>query len=195
MASSITLEKFESGDIVFWLRQFERCTSANNWNDNKELAVLPAFLRGPAATHYHALAAEKKDTYAHLTKYLREALCPAVDREKHFASFEQRVLRPHEDPSLFLWDLTDILAKGDPDMKDDARDALLARQFMRGLPGDLRLKLLEGKPTPSLREMTDFVQRFRAVHHPYERNTSAAYATTAPQPTQSPLTLIFFISF
>ena len=186
MASSITPEKFESGDIVSWLRQFECCASANNWHENKKLAVLPAFLRGPAATYYHALADDKKNTYANLTKSLREALCPAVDREKHFAAFEQRILRPHEDPSLFLWDLTDTLTKADPALKDDARDALLSRQFMRGLPADLRLKLLEHNPTPSLDEMTNFVQRFRAVHHSSDRNPSVAYATTASQPPQSP---------
>ena len=186
MASSITPEKFESGDIVSWLRQFECCASANNWHENKKLAVLPAFLRGPAATYYHALADDKKNTYANLTKSLREALCPAVDREKHFAAFEQRILRPQEDPSLFLWDLTDTPTKADPALKDDARDALLSRQFMRGLPADLRLKLLEHNPTPSLDEMTNFVQRFRAVHHSSDRNPSVAYATTASQPPQSP---------
>ena len=68
MASSITPEKFESGDIVSWLRQFECCASANNWHEKKKLAVLPAFLRGPAATYYHALADDKKNTYANLTK-------------------------------------------------------------------------------------------------------------------------------
>ena len=190
MASSITPEKFESGDIVSWLRQFECCASANNWNDNKKLAVLPALLRGPAATYYHALADDQKDTCAHLTKYLREALCPAVDREKHFTTFEQRILRPHEDPSLFLCNLIDTFTKADSDLKDDARDALLSRQFMCGLPADLRPKLLENNPTPSLDEMTDFVQRFRAVHHSDDRNPSVAYATTAGQPPQSPLKLM-----
>ena len=82
----------------------------------KKLAVLPAFLRGPAATYYHSLAADQKDSYANLTKHLREALCPAVDRERYFADFEQRVLGPQEDPSLFLWELKDILSKANPDL-------------------------------------------------------------------------------
>ena len=130
----------------------------------KKLKLLPAFLRGPAAQYFHSLADDKKDTYANLVKNLKAVLCPAVDREKFFSDFEQRKLRPNEDPSLFLWTLTDILSKADPDLNDEARTALLSRQFMKGLPSHLRLKLLENNPTPSLEEMTAFVQRFRAVY-------------------------------
>ena len=164
--TSITPEKFDSGDFVSWLRQFDCCAAANGWNDTKKLAILPAFLRGPAASHYYSLTGDQRDTFASLVEHLRAALCPAVDREKYFAAFEQRFLRPQEDPSLFLWDLKDTLLKANPDLAEDARDALLSRQFMKGLPPDLRLRLLEHNPTPSLVEMQSFVQRFRAVHWP-----------------------------
>ena len=151
--SSINPEKFETGDIVSWLRQFECCATANSWNDEKKLQVLPAFLRGPAATYFYALSDEAKDTYAHLKANLQKALCPEVDREKYFAEFEHRHLRPEEDPALFLWSLQESLTKADPSLGDSAREVLLARQFMRGLPEGLRLKLLESNPTPSLKEM------------------------------------------
>ena len=164
MTSSIVPEKFDSGDIASWLRQFEVCATANSWDADKKLKVMPAFLRGPAATYFHALDDNQKDTYEKLTKNLTQVLCPAVDREKFFTDFEQRILRPNEDPSLFLWELKNILAKADPTMKADASTALLSRQFMKGLPPSLRLKLLECNPTPTLTEMTDFVTRFRAVH-------------------------------
>ena len=190
MTSSVVPEKFDSGDIVSWLRQFECCASANSWNDTKKLAVLPAFLRGPAATYYHSLAADQKDSYANLTKHLREALCPAVDRERYFADFEQRVLRPQEDPSLFLWELKDILSKANPDLQAEAREALLSRQFMRGLPSLIRLKLLENNPTPTLVDMTAFVQRFRAVHrHDDASSFVQAMQTSTPvgPPAEGPL--------
>ena len=164
MASSVVPEKFESGDIVSWLRQFEVCATANSWDAEKKLKILPAFLRGPAATHFHAMDGDKKDTYEKLTKNLTEVLCPAVDREKFFTDFEQRLLRPNEDPTLFLWELKTILAKADPTLTDAASTALLSRQFIKGLPPSLRLKLLEHNPTPTLTEMTDFVARFRAIH-------------------------------
>ncbi len=80
------------------------------------------------------------------------------------ATFERRRLRPNEDPSLLLWELEDLLTKADPDLSEEAKQALLSRQFMKSLPEDLRLRLLEHNPTPSLSDMRDFVRRYRAVH-------------------------------
>ena len=133
-------EIFDSGDIVSWLRQFEVCATANSWDDAKKLKVLPAFLRGPAATYFHALEDGQKDTYGNLAKNLTQVFCPAVDREKFFSDFEERILRPNEDPSLFLWELKNILMKADPTLEDGERTALLSRQFMKDLPHSLRLK-------------------------------------------------------
>ena len=94
MATSITPEKFESGDISSWLRQFEVCATANSWDNDKKLKVLPAFLRGPAATHYFSFSDAQKASYNELKKSLVAALCPPVDREKYFTEFESRSLRP-----------------------------------------------------------------------------------------------------
>ena len=64
-------------------------------------------------------------------------------REQHYREFEQRVLRPNEDPSLFVWNLRQLLDRADPDLTEDVKTALLSRQFMKGLPTTLRLRLLE----------------------------------------------------
>ena len=147
---SVVPEKFETGDFAAWLRNFERCAIANGWKEDEKLKKLPAFLRGPASSYYFSLAAEHKDTY--------------VAREHYFAEFEHRCLRPNKDPSLFLWDLREILLKADPDLSEDAQTALLSRQFMKGLTDDLRIRLLEHDPTPTLKTMEEFVQRYRAIH-------------------------------
>ena len=162
-ASTIQPEKFDSGDIVTWFRQFECCATANNWNEEKRLRVLPAFLRGPAATYFHALPNEAKDSYQHLKESLQACFCPIVDRERNFSEFESRRLKPGEDPTIFLWNLKELLSKADPSLQENAREALLSRQFMRGLPEGMRLKLLEANPTPSLEEMEKFAKRFRAI--------------------------------
>eukprot|EP00794_Sanderia_malayensis_P018438 gene18438-20287_t len=112
----------------------EVCATANSWDATKKPKVLPAFLRGPAAAHFHAFEDDQKDSYAHLAQSLREVLCPAIDREKFFAAFDQRIMRPNEDPSLFLYDLKDALSKADPTLQEDARHALLSRQFLKGSP-------------------------------------------------------------
>ena len=161
---SVVPEKFETGDFAAWLRNFECCATANGWKDDDKLKKLPAFLRGPASSYYFSLAAEHKDTYAHLITQLKKVLCPVVARERYFAEFEHRCLRPNEDPSLFLWDLREVLLKADPDLSEDAQTALLSRQFMKGLTDDLRLRLLEHDPTPTLKTMVDFVQRYHAIH-------------------------------
>ena len=53
-------------------------------------------------------------------------------------------------PFAILWRLKYLLRMAEPDLNPDAIDALLRRQFMRGLPPPLRLKLLESDPTPDL---------------------------------------------
>jgi len=54
--STILPEKFESGDIVLWLRQFETCATANDWQAQDKLTKLPAFLRGRAANLFLRVA-------------------------------------------------------------------------------------------------------------------------------------------
>ena len=94
---------------------------------------------------------------------MRRALCPQAKRENFFAEFEQRKLRPEEDPSVYKWELENILSKADPSLSNDAKTALLTRQFSKGLPTTLKLKMLEHNPTPTLDEMVEFTQRFRAL--------------------------------
>ena len=162
-SSSIYPEKFENWDIVLWLRQFDTCALANGWSDTDKLRKLPAFLRGRAATYYYALRDEQKQSCDDLARHLTESLCPKVDREKFFAEFEQRTLRPGKDPAVFLWKLTQLFKKANPSLSVDGRRALLKRQFMRGLPTKTRLKLLEQDATPSLDAMVSFAQRFRVI--------------------------------
>ena len=151
--SSIHPEKFESGDIVLWLRQFDTCALANGWSDTDKLRKLPAFLRGRAATYYYALRHYQKGTYSALAKNLTESLCPQAERENFFAEFERRTLRQGENPAVFLWELTQLLQKANPSLPADGKTALLEHQFLRGLPARTRLNFPEQDATPSLDAM------------------------------------------
>ena len=73
-------------------------------------------------------------------------------------------MRPDEDPSVYKWELENILSKADPTLSEDAKTALLTRQFSRDLPPSL--KMLEHNPTPTLAEMINFTQRFHALGCP-----------------------------
>lgn len=162
--------KFDDGDFDAWLREFDACCAANGWkvteaNDGKILK-LPAFLRGRAASNFYAIPEGERRTYKDAVKAMQRALCPKAKRENFFAEFELRILRPEEDPSVYKWELENILSKADSTLSNDAKTALLTRQFSRGLPPTLKLKMLEHNPTPTLDEMVEFTQRFRALGRP-----------------------------
>eukprot|EP00112_Aurelia_sp_Birch-Aquarium-sp1_P012166 Seg2556.4 transcript_id=Seg2556.4/GoldUCD/mRNA.D3Y31 product="hypothetical protein" protein_id=Seg2556.4/GoldUCD/D3Y31 len=161
--ASILPERFDKGDFALWLRQYECCAVANGWTDEQKLAKLPAFLRGLAATHYFSFEEEQRDTYGHLIINLKAALCPQINREGFYREFEDRLLRHNEDPAIYLWSLQEILRKAAPDLDAEAFDALLSRQFMRGIPEQMKFKLLEQNPIPTLVEMVAFCKHFIAI--------------------------------
>ena len=188
MSHNILPERFSEGDFRSWLNNFERCAIANSWDATKCLAMLPAFLQGPAATYYESLPPEGKDTFAHLSEHLLACFSPLVDREHHYRQFEEMTLQPSEDPTLFLWRMKDCLRRAEPDLSESTSDALLCRQFMRALPSELKLKLLESDPTPTLPTMLSFAQRFLALQDLPSRGGDIAtcLATPGPAPPHVP---------
>jgi hypothetical protein len=87
------------------------------------------------------------------------------------------MLRTGEDPSVYKWELEQLLEKADLNLAVEAKSDLLSRQFMRGLPSSIRRKLLAHNPTPTLSEMLSFVQRYRAIEDhdvPAHINASAS---------------------
>ena len=195
MSSSILPGRFDNGDFECWLREFNACCDANGWKVTEErddkILKLPAFLRGKAASHFYAIPAEKRTKFVDAVAELRKSLCPAVQRETFYALFESRVLRAGEDPAVYKWELENLLAKADPELADGGKTALIQRQFMKGLPNLLKLKLLEHNPTPTLEEMLAFVQRYRAVEgfaSPAPGNDfSVASSSSTPAPDNAKL--------
>eukprot|EP00794_Sanderia_malayensis_P019298 gene19298-biopygen16178 len=181
MASSILPTPFTSGDFGVWIRQFQRCAAANKWNIEAQLLKLPAFLDGPAATYYETLSDGDKTSLDSLVASLHKCFCPPTDRERYYREFEDHRLRPAEDPTLFLWRLKGSLRNAEPDLSAPAFDALLCRQFFKGLPEELQLQLLEFDPTPTLATMTSFAQQFRSLQRlPTSPATACAAVATSP---------------
>eukprot|EP00794_Sanderia_malayensis_P015652 gene15652-biopygen13346 len=176
--ANVLPERFSEGNFSGWLKHFTRCAQANGWDTNaKRFAKLPAFLQGPAATYFESLGEDEKDTYSHLTTSLLRCFSPPVDRERHYRVFEDSTLRASEDPMLFLWRLKACLKDAEPDLSNAAFDALLKRQFMKGLPNGMKMKLLESNPIPQLDEMVPFAQRHPAIQALPSSNSN--YATCA----------------
>ena len=91
------------------------------------------------------------------------AMCPTAQRDIFYAEFEERTLRPGEDPAVYKWDLEQKLLEADPLLDGQAKEALLLHQFMRGLPRNLKIRILENNPIPTLANKIAFVQRYRAI--------------------------------
>ena len=137
---------------------------------------LPAFLRGKAASHFYAIPVAKRANYKDAVAELKKSLCPAAQREQFYTEFENRAPRSGEDPAVYKWELENLLTKADPNLASDAKSALVQRQFMRGQPNPIKLKLLEHNPTPNLEEMLSFKQRYRAIEG-YTLPASSSHVT------------------
>ena len=72
-------------------------------------------------------------------------------------------MRLGEDPAVYKWELEQALEKADPSLDKPAKEVLLTRQFMKGLPNNMKIKLLQDDPTPDLERMLSFVCCYRAV--------------------------------
>jgi len=72
-------EPLQDADAKSWFRCFEICSTANGWEEAKQLLCLPMLLRGRAWAVYEALADDQTDTYAHLKAALLAKLSPDTD--------------------------------------------------------------------------------------------------------------------
>ena len=85
------------------------CAKANGWNADVKIKKLPAFLQGQAASHFYAFDDASHESYTNTVKALKEAMCPLAIKEIYYAEFEMRLLKPGEDPSIYKWELEQIL--------------------------------------------------------------------------------------
>ena len=100
--ASILPGKFDgSSDLATWLREFDACWDANGGKTNDKITKLPAFFRGPAASHFYAIDENERKSYDDVVKGLTAAMCPPAHRVKCYREFEARSLRPGEDPAVY----------------------------------------------------------------------------------------------
>ena len=84
-------------------------------------------------------------------------------RKKFYSKFKNRPPRSGEDLAVYKWELEILLAKADPELSNDAKTALIQRQFMKGLPDTIKHRLLEHNPTPNLEEMLSIHFNFTSL--------------------------------
>ena len=80
--ASILPGKFDgSSDLATWLREFDACCDASGWKTDDKIKKLPAFLRGPAASHFYAIDENGRKSYDDAVKGLTAAIS-AVHRSR-----------------------------------------------------------------------------------------------------------------
>ena len=80
-----------------------------------------------------------------------------------YADFTAHLLNAKEDLAVYLHSLRELLDKAGPTLSAAAKEALLGRQFLTGLPAAMQLELLERNPTPKLTEMVSFCKQLLAI--------------------------------
>ena len=74
-------------------------------------------------------------------------MCLQASRQNLSAEFEAKTLKQGQWPPVYNWELAQIILKADLTTEEGAK-TLLTRQFMKGLPKNIKIKLLKSKPVP-----------------------------------------------
>ena len=149
---------FSSGDVTEWLKRFEICSRANEWDDAMKALKLPTLLEGEALAIWLELSEEEQGNFGRAKEAIIKKMAPMG-----FASleeFHQRKLRPGEALPLFVHDLKRLLEQAMPDLDASAREQLLLHQFMAGIPAAVGRQL---RTTGDTNKLDATVERARLL--------------------------------
>ena len=135
MASAhVQVEKFENGDIEYFLEHFEICSLANEWTVEKKALMIATCLRGEALEVYKTLDVESRLDFETVKAKLLSAFKPEDTKFTSLSEFQNRSLHPGETPQKYLYELKGLLRKAFPDMSIEAKEQLIFEQYIRGFP-------------------------------------------------------------
>ena len=165
----ITVEDFSRA----WTR-FELVAAAKEWNADKQLAVLPALLRGKLLDYYLDLGDDEKATMRALKDALKKKA--GIDKNPLKASklFNERCQGPQEKPVDFASDLKKLFKQAFPE--EDTRSAVLLQRFLTGLQPQVSSQiLLRKKPDTFEQAIAEAVEVEEALS--YNRAERASSST------------------
>ena len=129
-----------------WTR-FEFVAVANKWDNGRELAILPALLRGKLQDFYITLGDSEKKDLPTLKKSLRDRAGLTKDQLTSAKKFTEKKQDSKESVRDFEVELRKLFAEAYPDDEADRSSVLLGR-FVTGLLPDITKQiLLRGVPT------------------------------------------------
>ena len=163
----ISVDNFEQS----WTR-FEFVAVANKWDNGRELAILPALLRGKLQDFYITLGDSEKKDLPTLKKSLRDRAGLTKDPLTSAKKFTEKKQDSKESVRDFEVELRKLFAEAYPDDEADRSSVLLGR-FVTGLLPDITKQiLLRGVPTKMedalLKLSEPLVSRLRRKHSRYK---------------------------
>lgn len=137
----VTVEDFSRA----WTR-FELVAAAKQWDDPKQLSVIPTLLRGKLVDYYIDLEEGEKASMKELKKALAKRAGLSADPLAAARKFTARTQVPQERVSDFAADLKKLFKQAYP--SEATTSSVLLQRFLTGLlPAISQQILLKGRPT------------------------------------------------
>ena len=184
-------------ELETYLITFEKIATLNKWPENQWSAVLQTQLRGKALKVFAEMSIDESKTYKVLKKSLLAAyeLCSEVYRKK-FRTSTKPTSDTYTDFAFKLYNNFKRWLEGAEayDNLEALRQVFMMEQFMDTVPADLKLWLLDQKPT-TLIEMARAADKFVAVRKSVNgaqsgeqtvTDTPVLYTGKAPRSPSSP---------
>ena len=154
----LTVEDFERG----WIR-FELIAATKDWNNAKQLAIIPTLLRGKLIEFYTELEDATKADLAALKAALQEKAGFKMDPLVVLRKFNLRNQQSNERVNNYASDLKRLFKQAYPE--EETNSAVLLQRFLTGLqPLVARQMLLRKKPS----NLKDAIEDAKAVEIAFE---------------------------
>ena len=131
-----------------WLERLELVATTCGWDDQAKLVNVATRLRGAASRFYRSCPPQQRATYSALTSALQQRFTPVRIQSVQSSKFHERMQRPTESVDSYAQDLRKLFYQAYSRAQQEGGGAeimgqsVLAYQFVAGLTGDLKAKLV-----------------------------------------------------
>ena len=133
-------------DIDSWIKNFNRIARANQWNLERKLYTMPAFLRDRAAEYYESLDDHVKSSFERLCDALRDRFLPKELQSLYFSNLFQARQGTVQSIDDYTSGITKLSAKAYGDMDRDQKDGLIREHFVQGLRPEIKRFVMLSNP-------------------------------------------------
>ena len=135
-----------SSDIESWLKEFDRVSVANRWDNSRKLEILPAYLRDRAADYFEDLDQEITTDYDRICEKLREKFRPKELQRAYYSDLFQRKQKENETVDDYGHAILVLARKAHNGIQRDVTDKLTMEHFIQGLRPTLKRLVLMTDP-------------------------------------------------